>query len=270
MARRRGGRRLSSGAWRRFGRPAHRAAGGAVARHRPRLRPAGRAHAPVGADQHAARRAARASTTPTWPRSTTSASSPTSAARCTATRRRCCSATTSTSAPRAYEVDLAGFPAMMFMLRRAGAGTSAVNRARQAATLMATGGRGVVEQMAEPLLGRRRARRPARARATTCGPASSSPTRGGTARACPATCAGDGAGAVGAGLARRRGVRGVPAHGRRRATPSRWSRARSGTHFDPDDRRRGRAPIPDALFDGIDEDTVDELLDAGAGRRGRR
>jgi HD-GYP domain-containing protein (c-di-GMP phosphodiesterase class II) len=47
-----------------------------------------------------------------------------------------------------HEVDLAGFPAMMFMLRRAGAGTSAFNRVRQATTLMATGGRGMVEQMA--------------------------------------------------------------------------------------------------------------------------
>ena len=47
-----------------------------------------------------------------------------------------------------HEVDLAGFPAMVFMLRRAGSGTSAFNRARQAATLMATGGRSVVEQMA--------------------------------------------------------------------------------------------------------------------------
>lgn len=48
----------------------------------------------------------------------------------------------------ALEVDLAGFPAMMFMLRRAGAGTSAINRARQAAQLMAMGGRQVVQQMA--------------------------------------------------------------------------------------------------------------------------
>ncbi|MGZ4756342.1 MAG: HD domain-containing phosphohydrolase [Acidimicrobiia bacterium] len=49
----------------------------------------------------------------------------------------------------AVQVDLAGFPAMMFMLRRAGSGTSAINRVRQAAQLMATGGRGVVEQMAQ-------------------------------------------------------------------------------------------------------------------------
>jgi HD-GYP domain-containing protein (c-di-GMP phosphodiesterase class II)/DNA-binding CsgD family transcriptional regulator len=49
---------------------------------------------------------------------------------------------------RAVEVDLAGFPAMVFMLRRAGAGTPVLNRLRQAAGLMATGGRGMVEQMA--------------------------------------------------------------------------------------------------------------------------
>jgi HD-GYP domain-containing protein (c-di-GMP phosphodiesterase class II) len=48
----------------------------------------------------------------------------------------------------AVQVDLAGFPAMVFMLRRAGHGTSALNRARQAAALMASGGRQVVQQMA--------------------------------------------------------------------------------------------------------------------------
>jgi hypothetical protein len=45
-------------------------------------------------------------------------------------------------------IDLAGFPAMIFMLRRAGSGTSAFNRARRAAALIATGGRQVAEQMA--------------------------------------------------------------------------------------------------------------------------
>src|SRR5436190_22504963 len=48
----------------------------------------------------------------------------------------------------AVQVDLAGFEAMTFMLRRAGAGTGAVNRAVQRAKLMATGGRPMVEQMA--------------------------------------------------------------------------------------------------------------------------
>jgi HD-GYP domain-containing protein (c-di-GMP phosphodiesterase class II) len=48
----------------------------------------------------------------------------------------------------ALEVDLVGFPAMVFMLRRAGHGTSAYNRARQAAVLMASGGRQMIQQMA--------------------------------------------------------------------------------------------------------------------------
>jgi hypothetical protein len=48
----------------------------------------------------------------------------------------------------AIEIDLAGFPAMVFMLRRAGSGTAAFNRARQAASLMASGGRQVIQQMA--------------------------------------------------------------------------------------------------------------------------
>jgi HD-GYP domain-containing protein (c-di-GMP phosphodiesterase class II) len=49
---------------------------------------------------------------------------------------------------QALEIDLAGFPAMVFMLRRAGQGASAFNRARQAALLMAGGGRQMVQQMA--------------------------------------------------------------------------------------------------------------------------
>jgi HD-GYP domain-containing protein (c-di-GMP phosphodiesterase class II) len=48
----------------------------------------------------------------------------------------------------ALEVDLSGFPAMMFMMRRAGAGSGAYRRARQMAGLMAGGGRAVLEQMA--------------------------------------------------------------------------------------------------------------------------
>src|SRR4051794_9848029 len=50
---------------------------------------------------------------------------------------------------RVREVDLAGFPAMAFMLRQAGAGGSARHRAARAATIMATGGKGVIEQMAD-------------------------------------------------------------------------------------------------------------------------
>jgi HD-GYP domain-containing protein (c-di-GMP phosphodiesterase class II) len=48
----------------------------------------------------------------------------------------------------AVQQDLAGFPAMVFMLRRVGYGSSGFNRALQAAAFLATGGRAVVEQMA--------------------------------------------------------------------------------------------------------------------------
>jgi HD domain len=48
----------------------------------------------------------------------------------------------------AVEVDLAGFPAMVFMMRRAGYGTSTPNRMRQRAKIMATRGRGMLELMA--------------------------------------------------------------------------------------------------------------------------
>jgi HD-GYP domain-containing protein (c-di-GMP phosphodiesterase class II)/DNA-binding CsgD family transcriptional regulator len=46
------------------------------------------------------------------------------------------------------QVDLAGFQAMLFMMRRAGAGTSPANRFVQATRLMAGNGKAVVEQMA--------------------------------------------------------------------------------------------------------------------------
>ncbi len=46
------------------------------------------------------------------------------------------------------QIDLAGFEAMMFMMRRAGSGGSAAKRVSQATRLMATGGKPVMEQMA--------------------------------------------------------------------------------------------------------------------------
>lgn len=49
---------------------------------------------------------------------------------------------------RAAEVDLGGFSAMIFMLRRAGAGAGAYERTRQTLVLAMTGGRAVIEQMA--------------------------------------------------------------------------------------------------------------------------
>ena len=49
---------------------------------------------------------------------------------------------------RVREVDLAGFSGLVFMLRQAGSGGSGLHRARRAATVMATGGKGIIEQMA--------------------------------------------------------------------------------------------------------------------------
>ena len=54
-------------------------------------------------------------------------------------------------------VDLAGIPAMMFMLRRAGSGTSPINRARQAAATARDRWSPRRRADGEPLLGRRRA-----------------------------------------------------------------------------------------------------------------
>jgi len=159
---------------------------------------------------------------------------------------------------RAVEIDLAGFPAMVFMLRRAGAGTSAFNRARQAAGLMATGGRRVVEQMANHC-----------------------------------SAAGELADRLGLSAGVRAGVeqayarwdgKGVPSDlaGDSLALSARIShiaeacevfqrtagvdaavemvRSRSGTHFDPEIAAAVVAE-PETLFEGIDDHTVDEILD---------
>jgi HD-GYP domain-containing protein (c-di-GMP phosphodiesterase class II) len=159
----------------------------------------------------------------------------------------------------AVEVDLAGFPAMVFMLRRAGFGTSAFNRARRMAGIMTTGGRGVVEQMANHC-----------------------------------SAAGELADRLGLSAEVRTGIeqsyarwdgRGVPSDvaGQALALSARIShiaeacevfertggveqavemvRSRSGTHFDPE-IAAAVEPDPQALFEGIDDDTVDEILDA--------
>jgi hypothetical protein len=81
----------------------------------------------------------------------------------------------------AVQVDLAGFPALVFILRRAGSGTSALNRARQAAGIMASGGRAWSSRW--PTTARRPANSPPdwdwhRA----CDSASSRPTPGGTGK----------------------------------------------------------------------------------------
>jgi HD-GYP domain-containing protein (c-di-GMP phosphodiesterase class II) len=148
---------------------------------------------------------------------------------------------------------------MVFMLRRAGAGTSPLNRARQAMRIMATGGRAVVEQMANH-----------------CSAAGEFADRLGLA-------AGVRAG-IEQAYARWDG-QGVPANlsGEALALSARIShiaeacevfqrtagveravemvRSRSGTHFDPE-IAAAVEPDPEALFAGLDLDTVDEILDA--------
>jgi HD-GYP domain-containing protein (c-di-GMP phosphodiesterase class II) len=157
----------------------------------------------------------------------------------------------------ALEVDLAGFPAMVFMLRRAGHGTSAFNRARQSALLMARGGRQVVQQMA-----------------AHCSAAGALATRLGLS---------DG---VRAGIEQayaRWDGRGYPndVSGTDVALAARVShvaeacevfqrmagvdaaldvvRSRSGTHFDPEIARLVSTD-PESLFEDLDRDTVDEVL----------
>ena len=159
----------------------------------------------------------------------------------------------------AVQVDLAGFPAMLFMLRRAGSGRSAFNRALEAASFMATGGRAVVEQMA-----------------SHCSAAGALADR------------------LGLGADVRTGIeqayarwdgRGVPdtLSGTELSLAARIShiaeacevfertagvdvavdmvRARSGTHFDPEIAKVA-ATDPASLFDGISDNTVDEIVAA--------
>ncbi len=165
----------------------------------------------------------------------------------------------------AIEVDLVGFPAMVFMLRRAGHGTSALNRARQIATFMAHRGRQVVQQMA------------------------------GHCSAAGALAIGLGLGdAVQAGIEQayaRWDGKGFPADlaGTGVSLTARIShvaeacevfqrtagveaaldvvRARSGTHFDPEIAELVSTD-PESLFRDLDRDTVEEALDAEPVERG--
>jgi HD-GYP domain-containing protein (c-di-GMP phosphodiesterase class II) len=160
---------------------------------------------------------------------------------------------------RAVEVDLAGFPAMMFMLRRAGAGTSPINRVRQAAQLMATGGRRVVEQMANH-----------------CSAAGELADRLGLAAEVRAGieqsyARWDGKGVPGDLAADALALSARISHvaeacevfhrigGVEQAVD--MVRSRSGTHFDPQ-IVAAVCTDPGELFDGIDDDTVDQVLDA--------
>ena len=160
---------------------------------------------------------------------------------------------------QALEVDLAGFPAMLFMLRRAGSGRSAINRALEAAAFMATGGRAVVEQMA-----------------SHCSAAGALADR------------------LGLGADVRAGIEQAYARWDGRGVPDTLSgtglslaarishvaeacevfertagvdaavdmvRSRSGTHFDPE-IATAAATDPGSLFDGIGENTVEEIVAA--------
>ena len=159
----------------------------------------------------------------------------------------------------AIEVDLAGFPAMMFMLRRAGHGTSALNRARQTATFMASGGRQVVQQMAE--------------HCSAAGALASRLGLGGNVQAGieQAYARWDGQGypddLSGADLSLAARVSHVAeaceVFQRTAGIEAALDvvHSRSGTHFDPEIAGLV-ATDPESLFDDLDQDTVDELLDA--------
>lgn len=160
---------------------------------------------------------------------------------------------------RAVEVDLVGFPAMVFMLRRAGSGTSAFNRARQAVGIMATGGRGVVEQMANHCSA-------AGQLADRLG--LSSEVRAGIEQAyarwdgqgVPSGLAGD-ALALSARISHVAEACEVFQRTAGVEQAVEMVRSRNGTHFDPE-VAAAVEPDPEALFEGLVHDTVDEVLDA--------
>lgn len=159
----------------------------------------------------------------------------------------------------AVEIDLAGFPAMVFMLRRAGHGTSPFNRARQAATIMATGGRAVVEQMANhcsaagELADRLHLSPEVRA-----GIEQSYARWDG--KGVPVGLAGD-ALALSARISHVAEACEVFQRTAGVEAAVEMVRSRSGTHFDPTIAAVVE-PEPEALFEGLDADTVDELLNA--------
>jgi HD-GYP domain-containing protein (c-di-GMP phosphodiesterase class II) len=145
------------------------------------------------------------------------------------------------------------------MLRRAGSGTSAFNRARQAAGIMATGGRRVVEQMANHCSAAGELADRLKLSAGVRAGIEQSYARW-DGRGVPGGLAGD-ALALSARIShiaeacevfqRTAGVEGAVE----------MVRSRSGTHFDPE-IAAAVEPDPESLFEGIDDDTVDEILDA--------
>ncbi|MGH9078830.1 MAG: HD domain-containing phosphohydrolase, partial [Acidimicrobiales bacterium] len=165
----------------------------------------------------------------------------------------------------AIETDLAGFPAMVFMLRRAGYGMSAFNRARQTAAVMSSGGRQVVQQMAHH-----------------CSAAGALATRlglGGDVQAGieQAYARWDGRGfpddlsGTGVSLAARISHVAEACEVFQRTAGIEAAldvvRSRSGTHFDPEIAKLVSTD-PESLFESLDRDTVDELLAAEPVERG--
>ena len=165
----------------------------------------------------------------------------------------------------AIEVDLAAFPALVFMLRRAGHGTSAFNRARQAASMIAGRGRQVVQQMADHCSA-------AGALATRLG--LSEDVRAGIEQAYARW---DGKGVpddlsgTGMSLAARVSHVAEACEVFHRTGGIEAAvdvvRARSGTHFDPEIAELVSAD-PDPLFENLDQHTIDELLAADPADRG--
>jgi HD-GYP domain-containing protein (c-di-GMP phosphodiesterase class II) len=165
----------------------------------------------------------------------------------------------------AIEIDLTGFPAMVFMLRRSGQGTSAFNRARQAALLMASGGRQVAQQMA-----------------AHCSASGALAARLGfdddvQAGVEQAYARWDGRGfpedlsGTGVSLAARISHVAEACEVFQRSAGIETAldvvRSRSGTHFDPDIAQLVTVD-PEALFNDLDRDTVEEILAVDPAHRG--
>lgn len=159
----------------------------------------------------------------------------------------------------AVEVDLVGFPAMVFMLRRAGSGTAAFNRARQAVAIMATRGRAVVEQMANHCSAAGElAERLGLSADVRAGIEHSYARWDG--QGVPSDLAGD-ALALSARISHIAEACEVFQRTAGVEQAVEMVRSRSGTHFDPE-IAAAVARDPEALFEGLDHDTVDEILDA--------
>lgn len=159
----------------------------------------------------------------------------------------------------AVEVDLAGFSAMLFLLRRAGSGTSPVNRARQATMLMASGARGMVQQMANHCSAAGElADRLGLSAAVRAGIEQSYARWDG--RGVPAGLSGDGL-ALSARISHVAEACEVFHRTQGVDAAVEMVRSRKGSHFDPEIVTAVESD-PRALFDGLEIDTVEEVLDA--------